>query len=407
MKAEAPPDIKRRRISAADSSPQGVICLSDLPSGILAHAANFLAPPSRAFFAVALDENSSASPNERSSAIAGNQWDVLDFGDIEKELAAKLTDDHIENVLLCIDAVNKLKRLKLTNCVNITGAGLEPLRGSLKIELIDLSLVGEQQSPRLSPEPPISRDHALPILDSIVEREGCSLKYIQFPLVWRKRENASTHPAFHAFIVRYNQIRRNWGVIGCLGGCNETLPRHRNEWLSYYGTQRHTCYGCLKHYCYHCEIEEMERERPMMSECTKCERDYCVDCLNMQWCRSCDGYTCHDCCENGCKLCGEEICSGCFEEYKCEDCDKILCPECNDEEGEGVVRCEECHVSCCDDCRWRRLQQGRQSCAECIRGMAPLLAYESKRSYEDNEQLKIENKELKLEIKELRSRNSD
>jgi hypothetical protein len=159
---------------------------SDLPRGILAHAANFLAPPSRALFAVALDESSAASHNERSSAIAGNQWDVLDFGLIEKELASKLCDDHIEAVLLCIDAVNKLKRLKLTNCVNITGAGLEPLRGSAIIEQIDLSLVGEHQSPRFRTEPTIiSCDHALPILDSIIEREGFALKYLQFPHVWR------------------------------------------------------------------------------------------------------------------------------------------------------------------------------------------------------------------------------
>ena len=50
---EEPPDIKRRRISAAaDSSTQGISCLSNLPSGILAHSASFLASPSRALFAV-------------------------------------------------------------------------------------------------------------------------------------------------------------------------------------------------------------------------------------------------------------------------------------------------------------------------------------------------------------------
>jgi hypothetical protein len=37
-------------------------------------------------FAVALDESSDSLRNERSYAIAGNQWDVLDFGEIEKEL---------------------------------------------------------------------------------------------------------------------------------------------------------------------------------------------------------------------------------------------------------------------------------------------------------------------------------
>ena len=119
-------------------------------------------------FAIAFDENSAASPNERSSAIVGSQCDTLDFGDIEKELSVKLKDDDIEKVLLCIDAVNKVKRLKLTSCVNITGAGLEPLRGSLIIEQIDLSLFGEHQRPHISPEPQISCSNVLPILDSII-----------------------------------------------------------------------------------------------------------------------------------------------------------------------------------------------------------------------------------------------
>ena len=92
MMEEAPIDNKRRRIAAAGGSPQEVRCLTDLPSGILAHVASFLAVPSKALFAVALDGNSAVSPSERSSAIAGNEWDNLDFGEIERELAANLKD---------------------------------------------------------------------------------------------------------------------------------------------------------------------------------------------------------------------------------------------------------------------------------------------------------------------------
>ena len=80
---EAPTNVKRRRLAADGSAHHEVGCLIDLPSGILAHAASFLAAPSKALFAVALDAN----PSERSSAIVGNQWNVLDFGEIEKELA--------------------------------------------------------------------------------------------------------------------------------------------------------------------------------------------------------------------------------------------------------------------------------------------------------------------------------
>ena len=42
---------------------------------------------------------------------------------------------------MCVDASNKLKRLKLSGLINITGRGLDPLRSSAVIEQIDLSLV--------------------------------------------------------------------------------------------------------------------------------------------------------------------------------------------------------------------------------------------------------------------------
>ena len=79
--------------------------------------------------------------------------------------------------------------MRLANCINITGAGLEPLSGSSVIEIIDLSLAGNHESPRLSPEPPISCDEVLPILDSIIERgEECALKFLVPPKVWQKEE---------------------------------------------------------------------------------------------------------------------------------------------------------------------------------------------------------------------------
>ena len=70
-----PPDGKR--IAAAGSSSRR-LSLVDLPVGILAHSASFPAAPSKALFAVALaldeDKNLVGLPNERSSAIVGNQW---------------------------------------------------------------------------------------------------------------------------------------------------------------------------------------------------------------------------------------------------------------------------------------------------------------------------------------------
>ncbi|KAL7452130.1 hypothetical protein ACHAWC_003858 [Mediolabrus comicus] len=140
--------IKRRKTGHAVAT-----CLSDLPIGTsLEHAASFLAQPSRAIFAVALTN----PPNEsRYTSIAGTDWDNLDFGEIEEELAASLSDDDLSGILQHIDAVDNVKRLKLTNCKIITGVGLEPLRGSTIIEQIDLSLYGVRCGPVIRPEPPL------------------------------------------------------------------------------------------------------------------------------------------------------------------------------------------------------------------------------------------------------------
>jgi hypothetical protein len=87
------------------------------------------------------------------SPVMSDEWNgSLDFGQIEKSLAEKLTDDHIHSIFMSIDAVNTVKTLRLTNCTNITGVGLEPLRGSTIIEHIDLQIIENHRSPTLDPD---------------------------------------------------------------------------------------------------------------------------------------------------------------------------------------------------------------------------------------------------------------
>ena len=180
-------DSSKRRRLFDDASP-GATCLSDLPNAVLTHVASYLDAPTRAFFAasLAIYQDAAAASDERSSAIVDHEWSTLDFGDIETDLVTRLSDGDISSVLMCIDAVNKIKTLKLTNCLRIIGTCLEPLRGSTMIEQIDLSLVGKNESPDLDPPPPISCDFVVLILDSIIQREDCSLRHLQFPKVWRK-----------------------------------------------------------------------------------------------------------------------------------------------------------------------------------------------------------------------------
>ena len=391
--------------------------LSDLPSGILAHAASFLAAPSspsRALFAIALDENSVVTPNEKSSAIIGNNRGTLDFGDIEKKLAARLSDAYIEKVLLCVDAVNNVKRLKMTNCVAITGTCLEPLRGSVVIEQIDLSLVDDNRNSIL----PLSCDHVLPILDSIIERDGCALMHLRFPSMWRSWwwNERPTRSDFRTFIVRYNQMRRNQGTVTCFE-CDEILPRDGGEWIQpdtssdYYGIQFHTCSGCLKHYCYVCNIDE--EKKTMLHVCGSCNRDYCKGCWKMTHCSDCGKEICYDCYKYRCVKCNEEVCPQCIireeervksweeervESRQCDYCDKCYCRGCYDDEEDDIIY--KCSVRCCDDCRLGRYQRP----LHCAEGMESL---EQKRLQDVNRQLKAEMEELKRQNRELKLENEE
>mmetsp|Transcript_12042 Transcript_12042/g.22401 ORF Transcript_12042/g.22401 Transcript_12042/m.22401 type:complete len:130 (-) Transcript_12042:787-1176(-) len=115
----------------------------------------------------------------------------------------KLTDDDLGAVLACVKAVGTLKTLKLAGCINITGDGLESLRGCISLEQIDLSLMGRHEKPYpcTKSRPSISEAAVLPILVSIIHMNGNSLKHIQIPKLWSM--NAS--PIFDEFLEMYDE----------------------------------------------------------------------------------------------------------------------------------------------------------------------------------------------------------
>ena len=182
---------KRRRRSPPSPPPDEgqPLQISDLPELVLANVAKYLQPPSRAIFASAFIETNTnytlQQPSTKSNAILSgdNACECLDFADIEKSLASKLTDDDIAAALVC--TVDNLKTLKLAGCTNITGSGLEPLRESVVLEHIDLTLVSLYENPSLDPEPLISEELVLPILTSIVDANNNSLRYVELPKKFR------------------------------------------------------------------------------------------------------------------------------------------------------------------------------------------------------------------------------
>ena len=121
----APNSTNKRRRTAADT-----LHITDLPIGFIADVSAYLEKPSRAILAVALTPSSSSwndydlmhrqSPISTAIVLA-YQWDTLDFEDVEKELANKLTDNDISAVLKSINAQDVLKRLKICGVLTLLG----------------------------------------------------------------------------------------------------------------------------------------------------------------------------------------------------------------------------------------------------------------------------------------------
>ena len=251
---------------------------------------------------------SAASNAILSSPSSSEEWGALDFVDIGKDLASKLTDDDLGAVLLCINAANKLKSLKLTGCVNITGHGLKPLYGSTVLEQIDLSLVGQHESPNIIWSGPwMSEAAVVPILDSIIDTAGNSLKQLQLPKHFRKNPS----PLLEDFLERYDELLENCGgtCLKCTASDWGNMDGTGRPWIvedqesQFCGLQNYTCYECTTHCCMDTCVER----------CMECEKVYCVDCVPVTECANCPN----------------RVCKGCMDLKKCETtCEDYLCGSC-------------------------------------------------------------------------------
>ena len=216
-----------------DNNRVGDLHITELPDALLVNVAHYLAKPSVAMFAVAMAETSSNiwQPTQTSNAIisaasyrwsrvetvtATNQWQEIDFRDIEESLSSKLTDDDMHSILMCIDAIHNLKILKLIGCSGITGSGLEPLTGSTVLEWIDFS---KDVRPPTLPPSRISDDVVISILESIIESPQSKLKYIHFPGMSIDKKNS--------FLNRHQSLRVCTLGQRCAAILSSRLPQFR------------------------------------------------------------------------------------------------------------------------------------------------------------------------------------
>jgi hypothetical protein len=231
-----------------------------VPDATLSRISSFLSLGERIFLAMTLPTWDDGQQEEISKAILGTapvrSIDFLDFGE---PITYTLTDRDLHRILTCIDAVHNLKDLKLTHCLNVIGYGLEPLRGSSALEKIDLSLVARHESSYAGRGGLLSVGAVIPLLNSILDAEQCSLKHIQLPVEWRFNEN-ETH-ALDWFLSRYNNL-----AIKC-DGCN---TNDFDRGILFGSIESRTCYDCVHHYCRPCSR--------VIRACQFCEKSICHQC---------------------------------------------------------------------------------------------------------------------------------
>jgi len=321
------------------------IHLGDMPDSVLTHVTSYLSKESSVLFAAGVAAPSTTTDNKFHvtaghlsstilSSLQSEPWTKLDVGDLEQykvlQYRTNLTDDDLYSVLVAIDAINNLKSLQLTGCTKITGHGLEPLRGSTVIESIDLGLSALEQSPTRHcwKEPEISETDVLPILDSIVATEDNALKFIMLPKKWRDAKTAE----LTQFLGRYNRLLVSREPV--CEKCNADLTSAERRSMVVndhdskdFGIQSYCCNMCMKNYCYGCEKEYEEGGRwnkimvrkQLLTNCENCEKDYCGDCVPMDYCGKCKKQKCSSCAPvKGCDGCGEDVCKTCDEGTWCE-----------------------------------------------------------------------------------------
>lgn len=92
----------------------------------------------------------------------------------------------------------------------------------------------------------------------------------------------------------------------------------------------------MKNYCYECEKEFKEEgsvfTTQLLTNCENCEKDYCGDCVPMDYCDKCKKQQCSICAPvKACDGCWEGVCKTCDEgtwcyhtsaDYRCGPCNQ-------------------------------------------------------------------------------------
>ncbi|KAL7427816.1 hypothetical protein ACHAXM_001009 [Skeletonema potamos] len=270
------------------------------------------------------------------------QWEILDFIDLPVSLAKRLTDGDIGAVLVCIDAKNKLKRLKLTHCFNVVGHGLEPLQNSTVLEKLDLGLYRQFEQPiwhkgcYTFENTKLSLQSICDLIDSILSLEGNSFLRLQYPykLGWLAR------------VPRFQVNKNCWEHEHKLSTKLRGLSHRHNAVINNYTSSFYFGFVNGRDFC--SSLKDVWKRDII---------DTCLHCLGADY-----GY---------CLCCKQVHCKNCVnkdDRFDCKVCGIGCCERCaNHGFGSTVSFCagEGCVKPYCEDCRLNSCRKGSNNCKGC------------------------------------------
>lgn len=256
--------------------------ISDLPDESLEVISTFLPGYSRALFAVAMTAPSHSTPRggvgggtespwKTPKLKATNQailsmrdsdlqnggggdvaawWTEVVFGEDDPDVL-KLNDNDLHAALICIDAVNRLESLVIDGCSEIIGSGLEPLRGSTVLREIILSCGWD---PPMDFHNTFRTEIVIPILESIIDTPGNSLRNIHLPRSFREKPSAIVEEFQTKFAELLEAVGYNCPRCGRLQNPGDRDDEDRE--FCVYDPEGTKCTG---YYCMGCYVRLYDR----------------------------------------------------------------------------------------------------------------------------------------------------
>lgn len=219
----------------------------------------------------------------------------------------------------------------------------------------------------------MSLEVVLPLLYSIINCEGNSLKQLQLSPSWRQKKDRRLTD----FLVKYNQVLNTRSI--CSSQPDTCKAAHNTDFVwvptrgSKYGHQCLLCYECNEHICV-----QPEESNDYKNFCIKCEKTLCPQCMPTFACVECKETSCFSCTSIGtCQDCHRITCLGCMPVLECPCCHRVRCDDCSPMTicslcNNFDANCDECAsenplVEVCDFCEENFCKECRQFkfCDDC------------------------------------------